>query len=247
MANNEHDYAVASQMRYLANDGKHYLSDVEQENTYWKAFYGAYLGYKKGEVTPGKEVVEEAVVAAEPVYEDKVVTKKRWFAIILTLIATAAFIALAALSYFAVLKDFTYFFGGAGSKELFNVFFTDINGMEIGDIIMTFAVPGTACLAALLAIVTFIIAIVALCVKNKVNAMGILSVIALAAWIACGILMYFAAGVATDSEAIIAYINPLAGSGVAWGYYIGAALLLIATIFGFLCYGKKTVKVEVKA
>lgn len=159
---------------------------------------------------------------------------------IINLFAIVAFIAVLAVGYFKILPEYTMIFAGADiSNFVIKLIETDVSGFETASLIMFYATTCTPLLAVVLAVLDVILCIIGLATKGKVKAMGVISLLALVAWLACGVLIFFAAGVAQDSESIINYINPMVNNGVVYGYYISALLLLIATITGFCCMSKK--------
>lgn len=165
--------------------------------------------------------------------------KKNLAAIVIAFIAAVLFVELAALSFFSVLPNYTGFFGGVTAKEFYQ-FTLDIiaNSKNFG--MLEHAFVGTALLTALLTVVSLFVGIAAMASKKKVCGVGVLALIALVSWLACGVIIYFAIDVAKDSAAIIKFINPLKISvGVMFGYYIAAAILIIETICGFASYKRK--------
>lgn len=157
---------------------------------------------------------------------------KRCVIISIVFVLAALVLALAAISFFEVLPDYTTIFDGQNVKTLIDNVINIFKGVGNPEI-MDYVIPIAFLASVVMAVVVLIISLVAVASKARLH-IWIAALLMLLLGLASGVCFY----IAQKPSDIIAFINPLENGKILFGYYITLGLQLIAFIFSCFSYRK---------
>lgn len=208
---------------------------------YLEAYRSAWnTRFPKATFAPVSSVVTESpfVAAAAPAACAKKYRKRAAMIAIAMVFALVA-VAVAVLSYLALLGDFdkyTVIFSGTTVKNFVDTLMDGTTATAIKDIILFYAVPVAFLAGILFALVTVIVGIAALASKKRVLVF-VTALIALIFGLASGGVFFYKEFSKAGFD-LVKFINPLEDTGIVFGYCIALAAQLISFIFSCFCYKK---------